>query len=126
MTEFTIFIYLLSIILYLSAAITALFFLIPLQFKEMLIKNGLIPLRIQMLRKGVLSFIVAMSGVVALTTRFYIDGELSRIIALIFVLVNSLGIFLIVLIGARIYRYHYSDESIEYHNEMDKLERSKK
>lgn len=121
--SFVYLMYVLSILFYIASFITATFFLVPLQFKQALVKNGLSILRRQMLRKGMLSIFVSLAGVIVLTSRFYVGNEIAQIIIPLFVLVNSFCFFLIVLIGSRIYHYHYTDKNIRLHERLDKLEK---
>ncbi len=88
-------------------------FVIPLQFKQAKVKNGLQMLRKQLLLKGVLSFLVCGIAIATLTSRYFIDGEAARYFTVGLVFLFSLALFAKAFIDSRIYHQQYSAEHIE-------------
>lgn len=104
----------LSIALRVLSSIIMLFFFIPLQIKEALVKNGLRRLRIQLLTVGIIIFITnILTGYILwaiLVT--YAKERLDNIEAQ---LLNAIASVVLSLVLYRIYRFQYSDKSKDLH-----------
>lgn len=116
--------YFIAIVFYLIAIFLEASFVIPLQFKETGVKNGLKTLRRQLLSKGILSLIVGITSVLALTTRFFgLPVEWNRIIIVIVVVINAIGVVGKAFLDYRIYHQEYSSSSKTKHARIERLEK---
>lgn len=124
-TNFLYVTFFISICLHVAAGIIVAAFIIPLQFKEIRVKNGLVRLRKQMLTKGVLSLVVVVASVLALTSRYFIpDPNISRYIITTMILTHAIGTLAKSYIEYQIYHQQYSLESRQMHERIDKLEKA--
>jgi hypothetical protein len=98
-------------------------YIIPLQFKQAGVKNGLIKLRKQLRSYGILMDVVSLTSIVALTARFFISGTVYRYIIVTVVFLNALSALWKSLIFKAIYHQNYSPESIKLHAKIAKLEK---
>lgn len=114
-----------SIILRIISSIIMLFFFIPLQVKEVLVKNGLRRLRIQLLSVGI---IVLASNI--LTAYILIDLLTSyskqRFDDVLAQLLNAIAYLALSIIYYRMYKAQYSPESKRLHEKIGKLETTSK
>jgi hypothetical protein len=119
-------IYFLAVGIHVIAGIITLAFVIPLQFQQTKVKNGLIMLRKQMLLKGVLSVIVAIVSVFALLGRWLpFDGVLLQYAILLFISTHALGLLGKSVIDYKIYHQQYSEHSKNMHEKIHILEKAK-
>lgn len=114
--------YFISIFLYVLTVIVTTAFVIPLQVKQAFVRNGLAILRRQLLFKGVLSLIVALVSILALTSRYFIDGELNRYVIVILILIHSTSTFGKSVIDLIVYHQQYSPENKLRHEKIEKME----
>lgn len=112
-----------AVMLHIVAAILTLAFIIPLQVKEVGVKNGLRKLRKQLLIKGVLSFIVILAAIFALTGRYFLPDGALRSAVIIFVLAHAIGIVGKSYLDYLIYHQQYTPKSKEMHEKIESVER---
>lgn len=119
-------IYILVIFTHVVSALITLAFIIPLQFRQSQVKNGLVRLRKQMLAQGVLSFTIALVSFVALFLRVIpYDHQLINFAITMFVATHALGLLGKSMIDYDIYHHQYSEISKEMHEKMHILEKMK-
>lgn len=118
--------YFISIGLYVATILLEASLVIPLQFKEAGVKNGLKVLREQLLMKGVVSLVVALTSVMALTSRYFLDGEINRYVIVIAIVVNALGIFAKAFLDYRIYHQEYTEVNKQFHARVAEMEAKEK
>lgn len=116
--------YIISIISLSIAGLITAMFVIPLQYRQSKVKNGLAALRRQMLLKGILALTVIVLAIFCLSGRFFInDPAILRYSITGMIIVFSLGILGKAIIDFQIYHQQYSDENKHRHEEIDKVER---
>lgn len=116
-------VFFISIIFYVTAGFITLALVLPLQFKEAGIRNGLRRLRKQMLAKGALAGIVITASIIGLTSRFFIsDVDTFRYIITVMILIHALGTLGKSIIDLLIYHQQYSPESKELHKKIEVME----
>lgn len=119
-------VYIISIISLTIAGVITAMFVIPLQYQQSKVKNGLASLRRQMLLKGVLALIVIILAIFCLSGRFIIsDTTILRYTITSMILVFSLGILGKAIIDFQIYHQQYSDKSKQLHQKIDEAEKKK-
>lgn len=119
-------IFILSIIMLTVAGIIYAAFVIPLQYKESKVKNGLSILRHQMLLKGILALVVIVISIFCLTARFIItDVTTLRYIITSAIFVFCLGWLGKAIIDYQIYHQQFSPKSKALHEKIEKLEKGK-
>lgn len=117
----------LAIILHVLAGIVTVAFVLPLQVKEVGVKNGLRKLRVQLLMKGFLALVVIIVSLFALVSRWVLhDGEVLRFAIVLFVLTHAFGVLGKSIIDYLIYHQQYSPQSKKIHADMEALEKSQK
>lgn len=113
-----------AIVLHVAAGVIITAFVIPLQVKQVGVKNGLRSLREQMLMKGFLSLTVIVASILALTLRYIIpDPEILRYVIVTLILVHAIGMLGKAIIDLKIYHGQYSQESKDLHARIDVLEK---
>jgi CDP-diglyceride synthetase len=113
-----------SIIFFSMAIVIIVFTVIPLQFKEAFVKNGLQKLRKKLLIKGVAILLVAITSILALTGRFVVGvSEVARYYIVIMVVANATGILVLAVLDYLIYHEQYTPEAKKIHVLVDKLEK---
>lgn len=126
-TQIAITLYMISIIILAISGIIVSSFVIPLQWKEAGVKNGLAFLRRQLLAKGFLALVTIITAIIALTIRSHIaDPNLARIIISSTVLLFSLSLFGKAGIDYKVYHQQYTDENKELHRKFDIVEKRHK
>lgn len=116
--------YFIAIVFYLIAIFLEASFVIPLQFKETGVKNGLKVLRRQLLSKGILSLIVGITSVLALTTRFFgLPADWNRIVIIVVVVINAIGVIGKAFLDYQIYHQEYSPINKKRHMLIAKIEK---
>lgn len=120
-------VFVVSIIILLVAGVIYAAFVIPLQYKESKVKNGLTTLRHQMLTKGILALSVIVIAIFCLSARFIIsDLPTLRYIMFIAILVFCFGLLGKAIIDYQIYHQQFSPKSKALHEKIDKLEKKGK
>lgn len=120
-------IYFITIIIHIVAGIITAHFVIPLQYKESKVKNGLLNLRKQMLIKGLLSFMIIVVTVIALTLRFFVkDPIILRYIITTMIFLHGVGTLGKSTLDLTIYHQQYTPEQKKLHEKIAKLERKEK
>lgn len=116
-------IFALSIIILVIAGIVVAAFVIPLQYKESKVKNGLATLRKHMLIKGLLAETVILLAIFCLIARFIIpNADILRYLITGMILVFSLGLLGKALIDFKIYHQQYTPESKKLHERIAQME----
>lgn len=115
----------LSIILRIISSIIMLFFFIPLQIKEALVKNGLRKLRIQLLTVGIIIFITnILTGYILWEILItYAKERLDNIEAQV---LNAIASIVLSVILYQIYKFQYSPNSKRQHEQIAKNEKREK
>ena len=122
--SFLYIVFFIAIILHVVAGVIITMFVIPLQLKEAEVKNGLRLLRKQMLLKGFLSLTVIVVSVLALTLRYIVpDPIVSRYLIVALILAHAIGMLAKAIIDHKIYHAQYSQESLDMHLRIEKLEK---
>lgn len=117
-------IFFISIIVYAIAGLIQVALVIPLQYKESKVDNGLKVLREQMLMKGKISFGVIVLSIFALTVRFFIlDTNILRYIITTMIFSHALCLFSLSYLDYRIYHQQYSDENKRIHTLIEQEEK---
>lgn len=111
--------YFLAIISFILTVILTSSFVIPLQIKEARIRDGLLPLRKQLLKRGILIISVSIFAVVILVSRYFLTGEILRYLIGTLMLAMSLAVLGVTIFDLRIYRSQYSEESLKDHEKID-------
>jgi hypothetical protein len=108
----------LSIVLRIISSVTLLFFFIPLQLKEALVKNGLRKLRLQLLAVGVLLFLENILTVYLLLNILLSSShqQLDNILAQIF---NATIAIALSFTFYNIYHFQYSDKQKVLHAKIE-------
>lgn len=115
-----------AILIHIVSAVIAFYYIIPLQAQQVGVKNGLIKLRKQMLRKGILSLIVIIASIFILALRVNPFNWDTPYIITSLIFIHGLGIFGKTIIDYQIYHSQYSPESKDLHKRIDKLEKNGK
>lgn len=116
-------------ILYIAYAVSALmlcftvaiilFQVIPLQWREMKVRNGLAVLRKQLLSKGILDLTTALAAIVALGIRYLVDGiDARRYVVAFLLLTLSAGFLIRSILDRQIYRSNYTAKNKKLHDEF--------
>ena len=109
-------VFFLSIALYIAGGFITSAFVIPLQYEQSKVKNGLVVLRKYMLKKGVLSLVVIIFSILALTLRFLpLEEHMYRYIIVTIIFVHALGTCSKSVVDYRIYHQQYSEDSKKLH-----------
>lgn len=121
--QFLYIVYFVSIVVLVISVIITSFFVIPLQYKESKVRNGLLPLRMNLLKYGSTILFLSVLTIITLSLRFIVSGDLARYMIVILILFYSIGFLYLSIIGARIWRTNYSAENKELHRRIDLLEK---
>lgn len=112
----------LSIILRGVALLLMLAFCIPLQIKEVQVKNGLRTLRLQLLAFAI---ILLITNIISLGFLFLAFGTLQKLPNAVLQILNALAFYALALIGHMIYRTQYTEESKDLHHQIHTLKEKK-
>ena len=116
--------FLTGIVINAVAGVFIVAFVIPLQLKQVEVKNGLIKLRKQMLTKGVLSIIVIIATIAVLATVLIApDIDILAYFIAGLVLIQAIGILGKSFIDYKIYHQQYSQVSKDMHERIEVLEK---
>jgi hypothetical protein len=116
-------VFFIAILEYVIAEFITAAFVIPLQYEQSKVKNGLRILRKQMLIKGVLAFIVILASIMALTLRFFpFEEHVIRYIIVTMIAIHASGTLGKSYIDYRIYHQQYSEASKRLHEKFEKEE----
>lgn len=120
--EFLYFVYSVSIvILSVSLFVSVFLNLIPL-VREVRVKNGLIPLRKLLFTKGLVKDVIQFVALLALTSRFYLEGEIIRYVTVSLVFLFCLGFLILSLLDRQIYKLQFNERQKILHEKIAKLE----
>lgn len=115
--DFVFTIYLLAIFINILTVITSTGFVLPLQFKQAGVKNGLAWLRKRLLIKGLLAIGISVITIAVLSLRFFAtDPNIIRILIVGLIFIHALFLLGKSLIDAAIYRQQYTPENVERSN----------
>lgn len=118
-------VFFLSIIILILAGIVAAAFVIPLQVKEVRVRNGLAKLRKQLLFKGALAFGTIAIAIVVLSLRYVINDLVTlRYITVSLVLLYAFVILAQTYIDYVIYRQNYTPENKRIHEKVEAIEKA--
>lgn len=110
-----------SIVLRISSCIILLFFCIPLQIKEALVKNGL-----ERLRKQLLIFGLVLFSTNLMTLYFLLVATLQKTpqkpLNASLQIINAVSFLILSIIGHMIYNQQYDEKSKELHAKIAKME----
>lgn len=110
----------LNTIVRLLTAFIFLKFIIPLQFKETKVKNGLRKLRYQLLITGIILFHINTIGLIIIIIRFLkIDVTTASTVVTYF---NTFGFLFIALVEYQIYHRRYTPKQKELHAKFEEME----
>lgn len=116
-------VFFISILLYVIAGFITAAFVIPLQYEQSKVKNGLRGLRKQMLLKGLFALTVILASIIALTLRFFpFDENILRYIIVTMIAIHAGGTLGKSIIDFKIYHTQYSDENKKLHEKFEKEE----
>lgn len=115
-------VYFISVAIHAFTLFFALAFVIPLQVREARVRNGLVKLRKLMLTGGIIIISLSMISILALTSRYYLDGVIVRYVTVALILLHSLGFLSFTLIQRAIYKSQYSERQKDLHEKIAKLE----
>lgn len=122
-----IFLYILfgaAILMHIVAGILTSAFVLPLQYKEAQVKNGLGALRIQLLKRGVLGLTVIVVSIISLTLRFVVhDIEVLRYVISFMIFLHGFGTLGKSIIDLKIYHQNYSPEQKRNHEILEQIEK---
>lgn len=119
-------VYIVSIIILLIGILINVAYILPLQIKQAKVKNGLASLRRLMLAQGFLNLAVGTFLVIALTSRFFMHGEIIRYVAVILVLFISISFFTFTSIWVIMYRQQFTAKQVKLHEKIEEIENKKK
>lgn len=112
---------LLAAILRVLSCIELLIFCIPLQLKELRVVNGLRKLRIQLLTFGLVLLIANLVAAYSMLDTFFRHAPETPVM-LITQILNALAFNVLAIIGHSMYTTQYSEENLEHHRKVEKLE----
>lgn len=119
-------VYIYAIFFFIISIIVSVSMVLPLVWKQAKVKNGLRKLRYQMLARQMLGVALSITFVFALTSRFFISGDLNRYIIVCMVLLSSLIILCKTLIDFVAYRQQFTAENISFHAKVEEQELKEK
>lgn len=111
-----------AIVIRLFSCVILLFFMIPLQYKELRVKNGLRKLRIQLLSIGILLLCINIVRITSLIITFLTRSTPDPLAGLLQI-INGIFFVIVSLIGLSMYTSQYSEENIEHHQKIEDLEK---
>lgn len=121
--DFLYVVFFISIALHVLAMFNSIAFVLPLQFKESGVKNGLVTLRKQLLAKGIFAIVIDIVSIIALTSRYFInDPDISRYVIVTVIFLHAVGQFAKSVIDTKIYHSQYSPENTELHKIAAEIE----
>lgn len=118
--QFSDYAVIINVVFRLITAVIFAIFLLPLFFKEAGVRNGLRPLRIEMLLAGIIIFFINSIGLLIIVFR-YGGFDVTRLSEYV-TYFNSIGFLTYALIKWRIYTQNYTPENKSLHEEIHKLE----
>lgn len=110
-----------SIVVRIISCLMLLFFCIPLQLKELHVRNGLRVLRIQLLAFGIILF---LTNVFSLDFLWLALATAQKPINAFLQLVNAGSFLALSVIGHLMYHSNYSDENKEQHARLEEMEKT--
>lgn len=123
MDIFSHFIPITSISLRLLGFLLMLFYCIPLQVREVRVKNGLRTLRWQMLLTGFIILFINGTSIWLLLDVIHSNAPQPPVNSFLQI-INGVAFLVIGIIGTVIYHTQYSEENKKRHEQIDKMERS--
>lgn len=100
--------YFLTILIYVAVVLISTFSVIPMQKREAQVKDFLHPLRKQFYFKGQLTRLVAITSILALTSRYFVTNmELLRYVIVIMIFSTALEVLIKLLIERRMYKQRF-------------------
>lgn len=111
-----------SIFLRIAAIWITLKYVIPLQIKEINVKNGLRSLRKQMLLIGISLTFLNILSIIFIIFRLFLDRENYMLLSGGLSIVNGIGFLFMAYILYKIYHQQYTPEQKEHHDKVEKLE----
>lgn len=111
-----------NVVLRVITALIFAWFIIPLQIKQVNVKNGLRLLRIELLVSGIILFLINTIGLAIIVVRPLVDPVQLRQFTDFIALFNSVGFLVIAAIKFQIYRSQYTPENILLHEHMERIE----
>lgn len=117
--------YFLSIFMNIASAVIMGAVVIPLQYKEAGVQNGLHKLRRWMLIMGFTMFVVLVASILALSGRFIFGvGDDARYVVSTMIIIHSIGFLVIALIHRGIYKGMFTPRQKKLHRQVAKMEKS--
>lgn len=113
---------LISTVIRVITGIILLAFVIPLQWKQANVKNGLRSLRKALLVSGIILFIVMETGLIIILFKPFVSMKTNRLITDSIAIFNSVGFFIIAYIKYQIYHEQYTPKNIKLHEKIEKQE----
>lgn len=122
--EISEFSFVINVVFRVITAIIFIALLIPLVWKEALVKNGLKMLRYELLFTSTIIFFISTSGLfIVLLRQFGINTQLATEIVTLF---NSIGFLAYALVKRKIYTQEYSPENKHRHAKLAEMEEAEK
>ena len=115
-----------AVILRLIAIWITLRYVIPLQWKEAGVRNGLIALRRQLLTIGLVATFLNVLSIIFVLVRLFLDREMYMLLSAVLSVINGAGFLLMAVILYKVYHQQYSSEQKKHHEAIEKLENRKK
>lgn len=111
-----------NIVVRIVTAIIFLKFIIPLQFKEAQVKNGLLRLRYELLASGIIMFLVNTVGLSIIIFQYFFPENIVNQFANLVTIFNTLGFLMIALIKYKIYHTKYTPAQKKLHEKFNRME----
>lgn len=112
-----------SIIVRIIAFFLMIFFLIPLQVKEVGVKNGLLKLRYQLLFLGIILLFINFTSVIFLYDDLTNATMPASNLSIYLRIINGIAHLFLSFILLSIYKQQYTEKNKILHEKIDKLER---
>lgn len=111
-----------AVVFRLVAAIIFLAFIIPLQIKQVQVKNGLRKLRYELLTTGIVIFLINTVGLGLVAAKFFVSPEVIQRLTDILTILNTAGFLTVAIIQFNVYHHRYTPEQKKLHEEFNKME----
>lgn len=111
-----------SLVLRILADVIILFFFLPLQIKQVAVKNGLGKLRKQLLAEGLILFFVNNISAFFLYDLF-VNGTEQKLINASLQIINAIAFLGMAVIALTIYTQNYNAKTKKTHERIDALEK---
>ena len=115
----------LALIIRVITSIILLALVIPLQYRQATVKNGLKTLRKALLFSGFLIFWVNTVGLVIIVIRPIAHPETVKFVTDFVSVLNIFGFFALAVLWLLIYRQQFTDINIKLHEKIEKEEKKK-